>query len=118
MTRTTTLLLALQLLALPAQAAPQTDSKGCQDHQLFTRMPDLWIHSCQEKGFDTHDFPVAKGKTEKGERHMWKINCYPQAGAQVKASDVQTMRNFENAIKKVGGTVVCSKRRSWVAVSP
>jgi hypothetical protein len=32
------LLLALQLLALPATAAPQTDSKSCQDHQLFTQV--------------------------------------------------------------------------------
>src|SRR5512138_3176289 len=105
MTRTT-LVLALQLLALPAVAAPQTDAKGCQDHQLFTRMPDFWIHSCQEKGFDTHDFPVAKGKTERVEGHMWKVNYYPQADAKVRASDVQILRNFENAIKRVGGTVV------------
>jgi OmpA-OmpF porin, OOP family len=106
MTRITTLVFALQLLALPAAAAPQTDTKGCQDHQLFTRMPDFWIHSCQEKGFDTHDFPVAKGKTERVEGHMWKINYYPQADAKVRASDVQILRNFENAIKRVGGKVL------------
>ena len=84
MTRAAILCLALQLLALPAAGAPQTDARGCQDHQLFTRMPDFWIHSCQEKGFDTHDFPVAKGKTERVEGHMWKINYYPQADAKVR----------------------------------
>ena len=106
MTRAAILCLALQLLALPASGAPQTDARGCQDHQLFTRMPDFWIHGCQEKGFDTHEFPVAKGKTERVEGHMWKINYYPQADAKVRASDVQILRNFENAIKRVGGTVV------------
>jgi outer membrane protein OmpA-like peptidoglycan-associated protein len=106
MTKSATLLLAVQLLAWPAIAAPQTDARGCQDHQLFTRMPDFWIHGCQEKGFDTHDFPVAKGKTERIEGHMWKLNYYPQADAKVKASDIQILRNFENAIKRVGGTVV------------
>jgi len=95
----------LTLLAVPA-VAQQKDVKGCEDHALFTRMPDSWIHHCTQKAFDSYAFAVAKGKTEPVEGRMWSISYYPQAAAKEKPSEVQILRNFENAVKKLGGTVV------------
>lgn len=95
----------LTLLAVPA-VAQQKDVKGCEDHALFSRMPDSWIHHCTQKAFDSYAFAVAKGKTEPVEGRMWSISYYPQAAAKEKPSEVQILRNFENAVKKLGGAVV------------
>jgi OmpA-OmpF porin, OOP family len=109
MKRVAPLLLALLCLSLPA-AAEQQDEKGCKDHPLFTRMPTYWIHNCSQKEFDAFEFPVAKAKTERVEGVLWKINYYPQASATSKPSELQILRNFENAATKLGGTVVMADK--------
>jgi outer membrane protein OmpA-like peptidoglycan-associated protein len=122
------LLSGLMLLALPA-AAVQKDATGCQDHPLFTRMPDYWIHSCTQKQFDGYAFQVSRAKTEQVEGKFWKINYYPDSTLKDKASELQIHRNFENAVKKLGGSVVYADkvretlrltkdgREIWVEVS-
>jgi outer membrane protein OmpA-like peptidoglycan-associated protein len=95
-------LLAL-FLAIPVHAQ-QKDNKDCKDHALFTRMPDSWIHSCSEKEFDAFAFKTGQSKTEKVEGRLWKISYYPQAGLKAKPSELQILRNFENAVSKLGGT--------------
>ncbi|MCX5871058.1 MAG: OmpA family protein [Deltaproteobacteria bacterium] len=40
------------------------------------------------------------------EGQLWKINYYPNADLKPKPSEIQIMRNFENAVQKQGGTVV------------
>jgi len=104
--------LALLLSATAASAQPgQKDAKGCQDHPMFTRMPDSWIHHCSEQGFGAHDFVAADGKTKLTvEGHVWILSYYPQAAAKVKPSQLQIARNFENAITKIGGKVVTSRQ--------
>lgn len=106
----TAMLLGLLGFCLPAAAAPQKDDRKCRDHALFTRMPDAWIHHCLEKEFDAHKFPVGKGKTETVEGRLWKIGYYPQADAKARPSELQILRNFGNAAKKMGGTVVHEDR--------
>ena len=94
--------------------AQQKDESKCKDHPLFTRMPTYWIHNCDEKQFDAHDFIVGmtKGKpaTEHVEGHLWKISYYPQSTATQKPSDLQIIRNYEDAVRKIGGTVVWSDK--------
>jgi OmpA-OmpF porin, OOP family len=103
----------LLLLSVSAIAQQKDDAK-CKDHPLFTRMPTYWIHNCDEKQFDAHDFIVgmAKGKPtlEGVEGHLWKISYYPQASATQKPSDLQIIRNYEAAVQKIGGTVVWSDK--------
>lgn len=90
--------------------AQQKDTKGCEDHPLFSRMPTYWIHHCDEREFDAHEFVVGmdKGKTvtEHVEGHLWKVFYYPQATAKTRPSELQILRNFENAVRSIGGTVV------------
>ena len=97
----------LSLLVLPA-AAQQKDDASCKDHPLFTRMPDSWIHGCTQKQFDAHVFQVGKekDKTERVEGRKWTISYYPQAAAKEKPSELQILRNFENAAVKAGGKVL------------
>lgn len=107
--RTRALMWCLFIAALPV-VAQQKDDKNCQDHPLLTRMPDYWIHHCKEKEFDAYAFRVALNKTENVEGHLWDISYYPQATAKSKPSELQILRNYENALKKLGGSVVYSDK--------
>jgi outer membrane protein OmpA-like peptidoglycan-associated protein len=93
-----------------AGGAEQKDDPKCKDHPLFTRMPTYWIHNCTEKEFDRYEFLTAKGKKTPVEGQLWKISYYPQGDAKAKPSDLQIIRNFENAVAKLGGTVVYSEK--------
>lgn len=108
-----TLVIASVMLFLAAGAfaqALQKDATGCKDHPLFNRMPEYWIHSCQQKQFDAYDFPVAKGKVETVEGEYWRANYRVQNTAASKPSELQVQRNYENAVVKAGGTVVYSEK--------
>lgn len=107
--------LAAVLFVTALGAAPlQVDNSKCKDHPLFTRMPAYWIHHCDEREFNAYDFVVAmtKGKpsTEHVEGHFWKLSYYPQATATQKPSELQIIRNYENAVRKIGGIVVWSDK--------
>ncbi len=96
-------------LAVPI-LAQQKDVKDCQDHPLFTRMPNSWIHHCEEKEFDAYAFKTAQGKTEQVEGRLWRIGYYPQASIKTKPSELQILRNFENAAVSIGGKVVYKEK--------
>jgi outer membrane protein OmpA-like peptidoglycan-associated protein len=100
------LLAILILSSLPLAAQTQTDVKGCKEHPLFTRMPTYWIHNCDDRAFDAYAFPVAQGKKESIEGHLIKVSYYPQATAKDKPSALQILRNHENSLAAIGGTVV------------
>jgi outer membrane protein OmpA-like peptidoglycan-associated protein len=110
--RTPTLaLLALSLaFAPPAHATQRPDNPKCKDSQLFTRMPGSYIYNCDHKSFDSFDFPVSKKDkvTVEGKRE-W-ITYYPQPDVAERPSDLQIIRNFENAMKRIGGTIVYSEK--------
>jgi OmpA-OmpF porin, OOP family len=105
MRKTMFVFLSLLLVALPVNAQ-QKDDGNCKDHPLFTRMPDYWIHHCKELAFDAHAFVTAKGKSEQVEGRIWTISYYPQATAKSKPSELQILRNYENAAVKLGGSAV------------
>jgi OmpA-OmpF porin, OOP family len=86
--------------------ATEQDQKGCKDSPLFTRMPNSWIHNCEQKQFDAHAFIIGKGQITKVEGQLWKITYYPNNDLAQKPSALQILRNFENAVQKLDGTVV------------
>jgi outer membrane protein OmpA-like peptidoglycan-associated protein len=92
--------------------AQQKDNPACKDYPLFTRMPDSWIHSCDQRDFNAYTFRVGKGKTEQVEGRYWRISYYPQATLKSKPSEIQILRNFENAVSTLGGTSIY-KEKSW-----
>jgi OmpA-OmpF porin, OOP family len=112
MKRMTRMLLSVAglFVLLSGSAVAGNDQAGCQDHPLFTRMPGSWIHSCAQKDFDSHAFPLGKGKTEKVEGRLWTATYYPQSDLKSKPSELQILRNFENAAKKLGGTVLAAEK--------
>jgi len=101
------LVIAAAVAAAPAAGWSQPkDRDGCKDHPLFTRMPGFIIATCAENDFDAFAFVVAPGKKNPLEGHYWQVKYFYKAEPGAKPSNLQIVRNFENAIKRVGGVVV------------
>jgi OOP family OmpA-OmpF porin len=98
-----------------ALAAQQPDAKGCQDHPLFpTRMPEYRLGSCKIEAFGVYEFLVMKGPKIPVEGKFTYI-CYNHTGQRAnEPSGLAVVRNYENAIKKVGGTILQSDPQRWV----
>lgn len=89
-------------------AAQGKDAANCKDHPLLTRLADYWIQSCTLKQFEGYAFSVGKGKPAQVEGQFTNIRYQPPAGLTTKPSTLQVLRNVENAVKQIGGTVVAS----------
>jgi OmpA-OmpF porin, OOP family len=83
----------------------QEDKDGCKDPALFTRMPNFHIYNCEELQFDKFEFPVNADKKQTVEGHYIYVNYYLNDNAQA-PSGLQIVRNYANAIKKIGGKVI------------
>jgi outer membrane protein OmpA-like peptidoglycan-associated protein len=95
------------IVAAPC-AAQGKDATNCKDHPLLTRLPDYWIQACTLKQFDAYAFSIGKGKPIQVEGRFTNIRYQPPAGLTTKPSALQVLRNVENAVKKIGGTVVAT----------
>lgn len=83
----------------------EEDAAGCKDHPLLTRMPNFYIQDCYTKDFDQMEFVNAKGEDIKVEGKRYYISYCINSGAQY-PSDIQIIRNFTNALQKIGGTKI------------
>jgi outer membrane protein OmpA-like peptidoglycan-associated protein len=118
MKRITRILLSivyLFLLTVGVSFSQEKDAQGCKDHPLISRMKNYYIDSC-EKSFNSFDFYVKEGtKTLEGERT--KIEYYLREGIP-QPSFLQIRRNYGNAVKDIGGTVLFDEdRRSTFKVT-
>jgi OOP family OmpA-OmpF porin len=95
----------LLLLAGITSLFAQEDAEGSKDPAMFTRMPGFYIYNYQDLQFNKYDFQVSTDKTESVEGHYININYYLKDGLQA-PSGLQIIRNYTNAIKKIGGQVV------------
>jgi OOP family OmpA-OmpF porin len=89
-------------------AFAQQDKKGCKDHPLFTRMLGTYLYDCKSLEFDAREWydPDTQGKTKvKVEGKYYFIQYYNQKEFEGKRSDLQVSRNYQNAMKKIGGSV-------------
>jgi outer membrane protein OmpA-like peptidoglycan-associated protein len=94
---------AVLVLASALAHAQETDASGCRDHQLFNRFPGFYIQRCTLNDFGSHTFRAGKKEVVVEGRYT-EIMYYKQETAKA-PSLLQVHRNFENAIKKIGGTV-------------
>lgn len=100
--RTKTCVLLAALLLVNVLIADE-DAEGCQDHPLLTRMPNFYIQDCEMRDFDQMDFVNKQGEETTVEGKKYYISHYVNSDAQP-PSEIQILRNFTNAIKKIGGT--------------
>jgi OOP family OmpA-OmpF porin len=99
------LILALVLLMSSVVVAGEPDEPGCKDHPLLSRMPGYRIQRCESRQFESLEFWLAGGKNTRIEGHYTKI-LYALNDGAAEPSRVQIQRNYENAIKSIGGQVL------------
>lgn len=94
--------------------AKPSDKAGCKDNPLFpTRIPDYIIESCKSEDFGAYDFQAVKRPKTRVEGKTALI-VYAFAGAKgTEPSGLAVIRNYENAIKKAGGTIEQSDPDRW-----
>ena len=83
------------------------EDRGGKDHPLFNRMPGTWIYSYENVDFNAHAFKDEKGKEVNVEGRYYYIHYYPDEGKPA-LSKLKILRNYENAIKQIGGVVLKS----------
>jgi OmpA-OmpF porin, OOP family len=115
--RSTWIVLICVALCLPAMGfqAQTSDKPGCKDHPLFpTRMPEYRLSDCKVQEFGVYAFKRPKGLTTPVEGKFTSIT-YAFTGQRTnEPSPLAILRNYENAIKKVGGTIVETMPNYWV----
>jgi len=90
--------------------AAEPDARNCKDHALFTRMPGYHIIDCKDIDFDRFTFFVEKGKKMDVEGHYNMIRYQTDKGVKA-ASPLAVIRNYQNAIKRIGGKVLFEDQR-------
>ncbi len=105
------------ILASGAALSAKPDKPGCSDHPLFpSRMPNYRIETCEVKEFGTYAFRLGPGKKQTVEGKYTFIS-YAVDDRKDDQSGVAVVRNYENAIGKIGGTVRGTDRDRWVTLS-
>ncbi len=104
--------LILLAMDLPAQ---QPDKAGCKDHSLFpTRMPEYSIETCKVEAYGVYEFLSTKGPKTPVEGKFTFLTYTFTGQRGTEPSGLAVVRNYENAIRKVGGTILQSDPTRWV----
>jgi outer membrane protein OmpA-like peptidoglycan-associated protein len=104
--RARSILPLLVMGTLPLLGA-EPDAEGCKDHPLFTRMAGYRIANCETKAFDAYEFQAGTGKPVRVEGRRTQIAYTIQKGVDTPGRP-QVLRNYENAVKAIGGTVLAT----------
>lgn len=86
-------------------ASAQEDEEGCYDHPLFSRMPNFYLGGCKIKEYDQMDFIDEKENDIVVEGKLHEADYWIKEGFQA-PSELQIIRNYKNAVLKIGGKVV------------
>jgi OOP family OmpA-OmpF porin len=103
------LLLCSLLIALAPAIHAQEDAEGTKDHPMFpNRMPN-YVRSEYTNNFDAVEFNLAAGGenkvTKEGTKTFVRYDFNTSTGTS-KPSALQILKNYENAVKAIGGTTV------------
>jgi OOP family OmpA-OmpF porin len=95
-------------------ALAQTDVEGSKDYPGISRMPGYYIYEYRDTPFDSYDFKVAKAdsleqKAVEGHRYDFRYNLKDNVQAP---SQLQIVRNYQNAARATGGKVLYDTKES------
>ena len=91
-------------------AGAQKDVEESRDHPLITRMSGYYISSYRVEEFAGFDPTVIDGKQVHWEGKKYSISYSRKEDATV-VSTLQIVRNYQNALKKVGATILGGDER-------
>jgi outer membrane protein OmpA-like peptidoglycan-associated protein len=107
-----TLACALALGLAATSSAQEADAANCKDHPMFSRMKNFVIAECKT-AFDAQEFYVQEGsKTIEGTKTEIQ---YDLVEGSPMPSVLQIRRNYGNAIKTLGGTILFDQERHLTA---
>ena len=110
MRRNAVLVVAIGALLFGAAALAQEDTKGGKDYPLFSRWPGYYLCNYDHKKFDAYTYELKDSKeTVEGEYYFLS---YCNKRDVEGASELELIRNYENAIRKAGGTVLYTNGKS------
>jgi OmpA-OmpF porin, OOP family len=99
--------------------ADARDAKGSRDHPLLTRYPDSRIAE-YSKNFNAIEFAVARDdksggvRREKIEGETTRLHYFHNK-KEGQPSPLQVVRNYQNAVKSIGGTVIWERIEEYTA---
>jgi len=88
-------------------ALAQTDIQGSKDHPLITRMPGYYISEYNVSEFGAYDPTVIDGKDVHWEGKVYSIGYSREENGRP-ISMLQIVRNYEAAVKRIGGKILGS----------
>jgi OOP family OmpA-OmpF porin len=98
-----------------AVSGQTTDKAGCKDHALFpTRMPNYVIADCKVEAYGVYEFFSVKGPKLPVEGKFTFITYRYTGPRNEEPSGLAVVRNYENAVKAIGGTIRQSVPTWWV----
>jgi OOP family OmpA-OmpF porin len=106
-----TLIAVALVLAAALPLAAQEDVKGSQDYPLFSRWPGYYIADYNHQKFSSFTYQLENGP-ENVEGEFFHLSYYARPGAEA-TSGLEVVRNYENAIRKAGGTVLYTLGNSF-----
>ncbi len=102
------LFFSLSLLLISFSPVFAQDAEGCKDHPLLTRMPDFYITECSQN-YNQLDFYTPKGEDLVLEGNLTVLHyAMNQESTSTEPSPFQILKNYKNAITKIGGKEVYS----------
>ena len=115
----------LSILFVSVTFAQEEDVEGSKDHPLLSRMKNYYISGCEKFKYDSHEFYDAEDNEYIIEGRKWVIEYTLRDGVEV-PGQLKVMKNYINAIKKIGGTVLFDRglymkvakgnKESWIEV--
>ena len=111
MRRNAVLVVAIGALLFGAAALAQEDTKGGKDYPLFSRWPGYYLCNYDHKKFDAYTYELKDSKETVEGEYFYLSYCNKRDVAG--ASELEVIRNYENAIRKAGGTVLYTNGTSY-----
>jgi hypothetical protein len=99
------------LVPAAAQTKADSDAAGCKDHPLFTRMQNMRIITCKTSEFESFGFRTGKANQRTPVEGRRFETRYQVISGNQAPSPVASIRNHQQAIKGIGGTVVYEDQR-------
>ena len=105
---------AVLLVGSGLATAAELDKSGCADHPAFpSRMPGYHIKACETKEFDTFEFETGKREKAVAEGRRTRLT-YVVEDRSKEPSGVAVVRNYQNAIQGVRGTILYASKDRFV----
>jgi len=115
----------LVILSAAIVLAEEQDVEGSKNHPLLSRMKNYYISEYEEFAYDSHEFYDAEDNEYVIEGRKWVISYTLKEGFNP-PGQLKVRKNFINAIKKIGGTILFERglymkiakegRETWIEV--